>query len=208
MEQAQSDIDEAIANAEDTANHPTYVGEDNYVYVWDKTTKSYNKTSVYVRGEGFKVSKTYASIEEMEADTEHGLKEGDFVLINTDDVENPDNAKIYVVDAEGKFTFLVDMSGAIGFTGKTPQIEIGIITVGEGRSDAGATLAENGLDEEGNPKYLLNLHIPSILLSDLSSEEIALLQSPANDMIAQLEETDNQVKANEEARVSAEEQRG
>ena len=207
VEQAQSDIDEAIANAEDTANHPTYVGEDNYVYVWDKTTKSYNKTSVYVRGEGFKVSKTYVSIEEMEADTEHGLKEGDFVLINTDDVENPDNAKIYVVDAEGKFTFLVDMSGAIGFTGKTPQIEIGIITVGVGRDDAGATLTENGLDEEGNPKYLLNLHIPSIRLSDLSSEEIALLQSPANEMIAQLEETDNQVKANEEARVSAEEQR-
>lgn len=204
VSQAQSDIDEAIASAEDTANHPTYVGEDNYVYVWDKTNQTYNKTSVYVRGEGFKVSKTYKSIADMEADTDHGLKEGDFVLINTDDVENPDNAKIYVVDAEGKFTFLVDMSGAIGFTGKTPQIEIGIITTGVGRNDSGATLTDNGLDEEGNPKYLLNLRIPSITLDDLSSEEIALLQSPANDMIAQLEATDNTVKENEDARKEAE----
>lgn len=205
--QAQKDIDVAIANAEDTANHPTYVGEDNYVYVWDKAAQTYNKTSIYVRGEGFKVSKTYQSIEEMEADTEHGLKEGDFVLINTDDVENPDNAKIYVVDAEGKFSFLVDMSGAIGFTGKTPQFEIGLITTGVGRDDAGATLTDNGLDEEGNPKYLINIRIPSITLSDLSEDEIALLQSPANEMIAQLEATDEAIKEAESLRVEAEDGR-
>ena len=191
VSQAQDDIDAAIENAEDTANHPTYVGMDNYVYAWDKLTKTYNKTSVYVRGEGFKISKTYPSVADMEADTEHGLKEGDFVLINTEDVENPDNAKIYVVDAEGSFVFLVDMSGAIGFTGKTPQCEIGIITTGVGREDGGATLTENGLDEEGNPKYNLNIRIPSITLSDLTEEEIALLQSPANDMIAHLDATDD-----------------
>lgn len=207
VSRAQDDIDAAIGNAEDTASHPTYVGADNYVYVWDKSTKTYNKTSVYVRGEGFKISRTYKSVAEMEADTEHGLKEGDFVLINTDDVENPDNAKIYVVDADGAFVFLVDMSGAIGFTGKTPQIEIGIITIGVGRDDAGAALAENGMDEEGNPKYNLNLHIPSIKLSDLTSEEIAELQSPANDMIAQLEATDESVKAGEEERKEAESMR-
>lgn len=207
VSQAQDDIDAAIENAEDTANHPTYVGMDNYVYAWDKLTKTYNKTSVYVRGEGFKISKTYPSIADMEADTEHGLKEGDFVLINTEDVENPDNAKIYVVDAEGLFVFLVDMSGAIGFTGKTPQFEIGIITTGVGREDGGATLTENGLDEEGNPKYNLNIRIPSITLSDLTEEEIALLQSPANDMIAHLEATDEEVRANEAVRMEAESMR-
>lgn len=205
--QAQDDIDAAIAEAEDTASHPIYVGTDNYVYQWDKTTQSYNKTSVYVRGEGFRLSRTYGSVAEMEADTNHGLKEGDFVLINTNDVENPDNAKIYVVGSNLKFTFLVDMSGAIGFTGKTPQIEIGIITTGLGRGDAGATLTGNGVDEEGNPMYNLNIRIPSITLSDLTEEEIALLQSPANDMIAQLQATDDAIKQTEEARVDAENKR-
>lgn len=204
VEAARKDIDEAIADAEDTASHPTYVGTDNYVYAWDKATKTYNKTSVYVRGEGFSISKTYPSIADMESDTSHGLKEGDFVLINTNDVENPDNAKIYVVNNDGDFQFLVDMSGAIGFTGKTPQIEIGTISVGTGREDAGSTITENGTDTEGNPKYLLNLRLPSIRLSDLTEEEIALLQSPAEEMIAQLEATDAAIKETEKARTEAE----
>lgn len=204
---AAMQVYEAIANADDTANHPTYIGEDNYVYKWDKATQAYNKTSIYVRGEAFSISKVYPSIEAMEADKEHGLKEGAFVLINTGDVENPDNAKVYVADAEGNFTFLVDMSGAIGFTGKTPQIEVGIVSVGANRQDAGATLAENGEDEDGNPKYLLNIKIPSITMADLSEAEIALLQKPASDMIARLEATDNTAKANEENRVEAERER-
>ena len=207
VKQAIGNVDSAIADAEDTASHPTYIGEDNYVYVWDKSTKTYNKTTIYTRGEGFSISKTYASIEEMKEDTEHGLKEGDFVLINTNDVENPDNAKIYVVDSEGGFTFLVDMSGAIGFTGKTPQFEIGEVTAGENRSDVSATVTANGTDADGNPKYLLNLKVPSIAFSDLTEDDIAVLQSPAKEMIEQLQETDKTVKENEASRVEAEESR-
>lgn len=199
-EEAAARADEAAANAQDTADHPTYVGTDNYVYAWDKNAGAYNKTDIYVRGEGFKISKEYESVEKMEADTKHGLKEGDFVLINTNDVENPDNAKIYVVTAEGKFKFLVDISGAIGFTGKTPQFSIGTITIGVNRADAGVTLSDNGFDDEGNPRYKLNIKIPSVHLSDLSDAEIALLQSPANEMIAQLEATDQEVNENEVVR--------
>lgn len=207
VRQAIGNVDSAIADAEDTAVHPTYIGEDNYVYVWDKSTKTYNKTTIYTRGEGFSISKTYASIEEMKEDTEHGLKEGDFVLINTNDVENPDNAKIYVVDSEGGFAFLVDMSGAIGFTGKTPQFEIGEVTAGENRSDVSATVTANGTDADGNPKYLLNLKVPSIAFSDLTEDDIAVLQSPAKEMIEQLKETDDKVKESEALRVEAEESR-
>lgn len=202
--EAAGRVDEAIASALDTAEHPTYIGEDNYVYVWDKANKTYNKTAIYVRGESFSISKVYASVEDMEADTEHGLKEGDFVLVNTDDVENPDNAKLYVVGGDGKFSFLVDMSGAIGFTGKTPQLIIGTISVGDNRKDASATLSADGVDDDGNPKYLLNLRIPALTLDDLTEEEVKLLQSPANEMIAQLKETDDAVKEAEEGRVAAE----
>lgn len=198
---------EAIENANDTASHPTYIGEDNYVYVWNKSNQTYDKTNIYVRGEGFKISKTYPSIADMEADSAHGLKEGDFVLINTNDVENPDNAKIYVVDKSGKFSFLVDMSGAIGFAGKTPQFSIGTITIGVNRADASVSISANGTDSDGNPRYKLNIKIPSVQLSDLTDAEIALLQKPASDMIAQLKATDNSVKTAEAARVTAENER-
>ena len=202
--EAQSSIKAAVDNANDTATHPTYIGEDNYVYTWNKDTKTYNKTSIYVRGEGFSISKTYRSVADMNADSSHGLKEGDFVLINTGDVENPDNARIYVVNAQGSFTFLVDMSGAIGFTGKTPQIEIGIVNVGANRSEASASLTANGVDKDGNPKYLLNLLIPSLTVQDFTDEEIAILQQPALEMVSILQTTNEAVNAAEEIRQASE----
>ena len=40
----------ATANATDTAEHPTYIGADHYVYQWDKSAKEYVKTDIYVKG--------------------------------------------------------------------------------------------------------------------------------------------------------------
>lgn len=63
-----SEFDEAIKNAEaatadaqDTADHPDYVGDDNYVYHWNKAAKTYEKTDIYVKGEQHY---TYMSINE------------------------------------------------------------------------------------------------------------------------------------------------
>lgn len=203
-DEALKKVDEAVKKAEDTALHPTYVGEDNYVYKWNAKTQAYEKTDIYVRGEAFKISRIYTSVINMEGDTQHGLKEGDFVLINTNDVEDPDNAKIYAVGSDGKFRFVVDMSGAIGFTGKTPQLSVGTVSVGDNRSDADISMSGNGEDADGNPRYKLNFRVPTLNLSDLTEEEIALLQSPAADMIEKLEQTDETVRANESAREEAE----
>ena len=41
----------AIANANDTASHPTKIGADNYVYEWNKATKAYQKTGILVKGD-------------------------------------------------------------------------------------------------------------------------------------------------------------
>ena len=97
---------------------------------------------------------------ELEADKGNpDIAEGDFVLVNTGDVEDPDNAKLYV-KAGGDYEFLVDMSGAIGFTGKTPQFSMGTVTTLEAGASATATVSSDGTDEGGNPKYKLNFAIP------------------------------------------------
>ena len=169
--QAQTDVANVIADAQDTADHPNYIGEDFYVYKWNKLTHSYNKTNIMVKGEGFHISKVFLSIEAMNEYAEldprpddDKLKENNFFLINTNDVENPDNAKLYIVqeDEHGKLvpTFLVDMSGAIGFTGKTPQISIGTVTTLATGQSATASLSPDGTDVDGNPKFMLNLAIP------------------------------------------------
>lgn len=142
----------AAADAQDTADHPTYIGADYHVYKWNKEAKAYDKTDIFVKGDAFSIKKVYPSISAMNADLDNPeIKEGDFVLINTNDVENPDNAQLYI-RTETSFRFLVDMSGAIGFTGKTPQFGIGNVTLGE----ANVTISEDGVDSNGNPKYKLN----------------------------------------------------
>lgn len=143
---------DAAADAQDTADHPTYIGADYHVYKWNKEAKAYDKTDIFVKGDAFSVKKVYPSISAMNADLDNPeIKEGDFVLINTNDVEDPDNAQLYIRTETG-FRFLVDMSGAIGFTGKTPQFGIGNVTLGE----ADVTISEDGVDSNGNPKYKLN----------------------------------------------------
>lgn len=44
-------VNAAVDNANDTASHPTKVGSDNYVYTWNSTTKEYDKTDIYVKGD-------------------------------------------------------------------------------------------------------------------------------------------------------------
>ena len=157
--------EQAAASANDTANHPTYIGTDHYVYKWNKVTSAYDKTDIYTKGDAFSIRKVYASVAALQSDVNNtDIAEGDFVLVNTNDVENPDNAKLYVKvknsDGTFSYSFLVDMSGAIGFTGKTPQFSMGNISTLEAGSTATATVSEDGTDSDGNPKYRINFAIP------------------------------------------------
>ena len=142
---------EAATNAKSVSDHPGYIGPDYHVYTWDYVTGAYKKTDTILRPEGFSIYRTYNSIDAMNADLAN-VPEGKFVLINTNDVENPDDAKLYVRGATS-FEYLVDMSGAIGFTGKTPGFTIGTVTEG---AVTDVTISENGTDPDGNPLYKLN----------------------------------------------------
>lgn len=178
---ATEKANEAANNANDTANHPTYIGADYYVYVWDKGTSSYTKTSIFTRGKNFSIYKTYESVEMMQADLSN-VPEGEFVLISNDNMEDVDNAKLYVRTSSG-FNYLVDMSGAMGFTGKTPQISVGSVTVGSSLTDISVSLSPNGTDADGNPCFLLNVKIPALSWTDLTEEQKDDLRKPLADEI-------------------------
>lgn len=51
LDNATADANAAATHAERIAEHPTYVGEDNYVYEWNDTLRQYEKTDIYVKGE-------------------------------------------------------------------------------------------------------------------------------------------------------------
>ncbi|MFR6272155.1 MAG: hypothetical protein ACLUL2_01240 [Blautia sp.] len=68
-------------------------------------------------GEAFTIAKTYASISAMNSGyASDGIKVGQFVMIDTGNVNDADNAKLYVKGASA-YTYITDLSGATGMTG-------------------------------------------------------------------------------------------
>ncbi|MDO4468421.1 MAG: collagen-like protein [Bacillota bacterium] len=73
------------------------------------------------KGDPFAIAKTFPSVESMNSGfATDGVKEGQFVMIDTGNVEDEDNAKLYV---KGKtaYTYITDLSGATGMTGPQGQ---------------------------------------------------------------------------------------
>ena len=68
-------------------------------------------------GEGFKISKTYPSISAMNAGfSTDGVPLNGFVLINTGNVSDEDNAKLFI-KLSGGYSYLTDLSGSQGIQG-------------------------------------------------------------------------------------------
>ena len=184
----QSENAAAVEVAQETAHHPSYADAEGWIYEYNLRTHAYDKTEKNMRGRNFTVDKVFSSVAEMTAYDGDKLVEGYFFMVNTGSTEDEDTAKLYIVQTvNGQLTpvFLVDMSGARGFTGHTPQFSIGTVTTGEPDSEAAASVSSDGTDEQGNPKYKLNLVIPkgdTFTWSDLTEENIAELQRPAREM--------------------------
>ena len=184
--------DDATDKALSTYSHPPYVDADGYYYKWNVSTGSYDKTDVNLTGKAFQIKKVFASVSAMNATDANTFAENDFILINTANVDDEDNAKLYVValNERGKkfYSYLVDMSGFRGFTGKTPQFLIGNVTTLAEDANADASISASGTDTDGNPVYKLNLGIPKgirLRFSDLTDNDKAELMKPATDAAAE-----------------------
>lgn len=194
--------DNATEKALSTYSHPPYADSDGFYYKWNPDTQSYDKTDVNLKAQPSKPAFVFKSVEEMEATDINNFDLYDYVIINTDDTEDEDNAKLYLIDKNKDgakyYHYLVDMSGFRGFTGKTPQISIGTITTLLPTEKASAAMTSDGMDEQGNPKYVINFAIPqgqkgdkgdSFSYADFTAEQIKELQKPATDAIATLDQT-------------------
>ena len=74
-------------------------------------------------GLGFTIAKIYSSVAALTADTTPtGIVAGQFALIETGNVENPENSRLYLWNGSA-YTYVSDLSGAQGITG--PQGVIG-----------------------------------------------------------------------------------
>lgn len=99
-----------------------YLNTDNgniyqYVLSEEQLTWSLHGNIKGKQGDAFAVSKTYESIAAMNAgfDTDE-VKEGGFVIINTGNVEDEENARLYV-KGKTKYEYICDLSGMPGIKG-------------------------------------------------------------------------------------------
>lgn len=119
VEEIEGIVDDAIAatdKAEEIAsNPPKIVDNDWWIYNYD--TKQYVNTGISAIGDAFTYKKEYPSVEAMEADWGTAdVKLGEYVIINANDVEDPDDAKVYLKTQNG-WKFIVDLSGMQGIQG-------------------------------------------------------------------------------------------
>lgn len=119
VEEIEGVIDDAIAatdKAEEIASNPPKI-VDNDWWIYDYDTKQYVNTGIAAIGDAFTYKKEYPSVEAMEADWGTAdVKLGEYVLINTNNVEDPDDAKVYLKTQEG-WKFIIDLSGMQGIQG-------------------------------------------------------------------------------------------
>lgn len=181
VEEIEGIVDDAITatdKAEEIASNPPKI-VDNDWWIYDYDTKQYVNTGIAAIGDAFTYKKEYPSVEAMEADWGTAdVKLGEYVLINTNNVEDPDDAKVYLKTQEG-WKFIVDLSGMQGIQGWSAY-------------EAAVKHGFVGTEEE----WVQSLKQPAL---DAAAEAL--------DAKAQVEATEKAVKEAEALRVTAEQGR-
>ncbi len=96
----------------------------------DGTKENESVFDFYIpEGVGFRIDKTYSSVAEMNAGFEtDDVRLYGFVIIDTGNVEDEDNAELYI-KTETKYKYLTDMSGAQGIKGEAATIDVDTVDV-------------------------------------------------------------------------------
>ena len=114
--EAAENANEAADRSNTIANNPPKIVNEVW-YMYDEETGDYVSTGVKAIGDAFTIVKTYSSVAEMQADyTGEDVKIGQFVMIDTGDVNNPEDSQLYL-KGDTEWKFISDLSGAQGIQG-------------------------------------------------------------------------------------------
>lgn len=127
-------------------------------------------------GLGFTIAKTYSSVAALTADTSPtGITAGQFALIDTGDINNAENSRLYVWNGTN-YTYTSDLSGAQGIVGPTgPAGTNGIIGVDGAQGPTGPT-GPAGTAPTGGATY----YTGDIVISANSAQYTAPTWLPCN----------------------------
>ena len=132
VDQAVEDADLALSKAQESINlakdalnkadayieHPMKIIDD-FWYAYDFENEGYYNTNIRATGKSFKIMKVYDSVVSMLNDyNTRDVEVGEFVWINTGNVEDPDDSKLYL-KTDTEWQLVGDLSGNRGIQGES-----------------------------------------------------------------------------------------
>lgn len=113
---AVKDAKQAVKDSKEVLQNPPKIVDGNW-YIYDYVNDTYRDSGINAVGDAFTIVKTYPSIQAMEDDYNNPeVKTGQFVMIDTGDVENEEDSRLYL-KGDTEWKFISDLSGAQGIQG-------------------------------------------------------------------------------------------
>lgn len=113
---AVKDAKQAIKDSKEVLQNPPKIVDGNW-YIYDYVNDTYQDSGINAVGDAFVIVKTYPSIQAMQDDYNNPeVKAGQFVMIDTGDVENEEDSRLYL-KGDTEWKFISDLSGAQGIQG-------------------------------------------------------------------------------------------
>lgn len=135
---AVKDAKQAVKDSKEVLQNPPKIVDGNW-YIYDYVNDTYQDSGINAVCDAFTIVKTYSSVQAMEDDYNNPeVKIGQFVMIDTGDVENEEDSRLYL-KGDTEWKFISDLSGAQGPKGDT----------GSGLNIKGELDSESQLPQEG-----------------------------------------------------------
>lgn len=113
---AVKDAKQAVKDSKEVLQNPPKIVDGNW-YIYDYAKDTYQDSGINAVGDAFTIVKTYPSIQAMQDDYNNPeVKTGQFVMIDTGDVENEEDSRLYL-KGNTEWKFISDLSGAQGIQG-------------------------------------------------------------------------------------------
>lgn len=113
---AVKDAKQAVKDSKEVLQNPPKIVDGNW-YIYDYVNDTYQDSGINAVGDAFTIVKTYPSIQAMQDDYNNPeVKIGQFVMIDTGDVENEEDSRLYL-KGNTEWKFISDLSGAQGIQG-------------------------------------------------------------------------------------------
>ena len=113
---AVKDAKQAVKDSKEVLQNPPKIVDGNW-YIYDYAKDTYQDSGINAVGDAFVIVKTYPSIQAMQDDYNNPeVKKGQFVMIDTGDVENEEDSRLYL-KGDTEWKFISDLSGTQGIQG-------------------------------------------------------------------------------------------